>query len=749
MSNQLLASKVVTQNGQPSRIQAPTFNTAVAGFIGIAQKGPVGEAVQCTSYTEFYNTFGGYIAGSYLAIAVAAFFAGGGSVCWVVRTVHYTNIDSAASKTSAKASTTLTTDAIAATAASNTCANAGPYVLANGQTIVAVIDSEAAVTTTISATAASRTATNAGTYALSNGHTITVKVDGGAVQTIAFLTAEFVDIGAATAAEVAAVLNAKIAGASCDVSGGKPRITSDSKGTGSKIEVTGGTGNTAIAFATAEVVGTGNVSNVAAATATEVAAALTSAIGTTATISLVGGAVKITSKTTGSGSHVQVTSASTATALGFDNATHTGDTSGTLNTLTIEGKYDGAYANSLRPVVAAATSGVAGEFNLTLQTTAGVVVEVFPNIVIGAANASADNYVETVVNNENTGSKWIAATDLEAATSAVNAVPVVGTGAALTGGLDGLSDNGSIGDTDFIGSEASLTGLRAFDGADDLTLLGCPDRATAAVHLAMLTYCGTTRNGQPYAIIDPPTASTTQTAIRAHVNTYLLEVTERAEIYWPRWQITNPNKTAYGTADKITVPLCGHIAGMFAKVDGARVGGIYDVPGGPDLGKLPGLLNPDPNTGDAKTGGAQREAVRDLLYPNRINPVWSGTGIPVCKDGARTLKANCDWPTTAQSRGMYHIMRTCKAMMQPFRIKRRDDDLLAAEDRTLNDYLATQCGLGAFASKIPAETFWVDMGAALNPRTTPNITQANIGVATAQPNEFVVLNFFEDANLGA
>ena len=96
-----------------------------------------------------------------------------------------------------------------------------------------------------------------------------------------------------------------------------------------------------------------------------------------------------------------------------------------------------------------------------------------------------------------------------------------------------------------------------------------------------------------------------------------------------------------------------------------------------------------------------------------------------------------------------YIMRTCKAMMQTFRIKRRDDDLLAAEDRTLNDYLATQCGLGAFASKIPAESFWVDMGAALNPRTTLNITQANIGVATAQPNEFIVLSFSEDPSLGA
>jgi hypothetical protein len=85
--------------------------------------------------------------------------------------------------------------------------------------------------------------------------TLLVKVDDGAIQTVTFLTADFVDISNATAQEVADKIDSTLTGASADDAGGKPRIYSDTDGPGSAIQVTGGTSNAQLGFPTVKVAG--------------------------------------------------------------------------------------------------------------------------------------------------------------------------------------------------------------------------------------------------------------------------------------------------------------------------------------------------------------------------------------------------------------------------------------------------------------------------------------------------------------
>jgi phage tail sheath protein FI len=59
--------------------------TAVAAFVGFAEKGPANEPVLVTNWTQFTQTFGGFIADSYLAHAVYGYFANGGGSSYVVR----------------------------------------------------------------------------------------------------------------------------------------------------------------------------------------------------------------------------------------------------------------------------------------------------------------------------------------------------------------------------------------------------------------------------------------------------------------------------------------------------------------------------------------------------------------------------------------------------------------------------------------------------------------------------------------
>ncbi len=60
-------------------------STSIAAFIGVAERGPVGEAVKVFNFTEYQNRYGGFLSGSFLSHAVYQFFNNGGTQCYIVR----------------------------------------------------------------------------------------------------------------------------------------------------------------------------------------------------------------------------------------------------------------------------------------------------------------------------------------------------------------------------------------------------------------------------------------------------------------------------------------------------------------------------------------------------------------------------------------------------------------------------------------------------------------------------------------
>jgi len=59
--------------------------TAVAAFVGLAERGQFNEPVLVTNWGQFTSSFGEFIEGSYLAHAVYAYLLNGGGACYVVR----------------------------------------------------------------------------------------------------------------------------------------------------------------------------------------------------------------------------------------------------------------------------------------------------------------------------------------------------------------------------------------------------------------------------------------------------------------------------------------------------------------------------------------------------------------------------------------------------------------------------------------------------------------------------------------
>jgi len=59
--------------------------TAVAAFVGIAERGPFNEPTLVTNWSQFTQTFGDFVDGAYLPHAVFGFFLNGGGTAYVVR----------------------------------------------------------------------------------------------------------------------------------------------------------------------------------------------------------------------------------------------------------------------------------------------------------------------------------------------------------------------------------------------------------------------------------------------------------------------------------------------------------------------------------------------------------------------------------------------------------------------------------------------------------------------------------------
>lgn len=722
-----LSSKIVVVEEEPRVRGIPSSPTAVVGAVGVTERGPVGKATLVTSFEEFQTKFGGFTPDSDLALAAMGFFENGGSQLWVIRTVHYTDVADPGTATATRGFGYLVSPG-APTPTVITGAISGPFRLTDGDVIVLSVGGGADETATFSAKAAMVAAGGAPPFALADGQTLALRIDGGPEQAVTFVPTDFADIANATPEEVAAVINAAVDGGKALVVGGVLTLASDTEGTGSSVEVAGGTATAALAFSTGVASGTGNVADISAVTITEVKAVVEAAIAGVVVDAAVGNVLDIRTAATGATTSVQA-HAATAAAFGLDSDLHAGSDSGSANSVRVEGKDPGSYANRVEAEVRAATSGDASEFDLAVIED-GVYRETFPNL---SMDPNAERYIERVVNDSRVGSMLIRVVDRLLPGAPVPGVQTV----ALTGGDDGLV---GIDDNDFIGSEAGKTGIRALDQVQGLTLLIVPGRATPAVHYAMISYCEVARDGSVFAVLDPP-ENQEATDIVTYVTTTaaLGELTEFAAIYWPRVKVLNSSKSVFGAADQIVVPPSGIIAGVYARTDGATPGGIYDPPAGIDKGRMFGVLG-------FETDEVLEETKRDLVYPKRINPLTTGPGLPRYIDGSRTLKGSGNFPYVAERRGVSFIERSLKNGLQFARHKNNTEGLRAQVRRTITAFLLTQMNNGAFRSREPAKAFFVDVSDQLN---TPSVIFAGkliarVGLATNKPAEYVVLKLSQD-----
>ena len=85
MSPQYLSPGVYVEEVDRGSKPIEGVGTSVAAFVGFAEQGPVNYPTFIANWSQFTQTFGGFINGSYLAHAVYGYFHNGGGSCYVAR----------------------------------------------------------------------------------------------------------------------------------------------------------------------------------------------------------------------------------------------------------------------------------------------------------------------------------------------------------------------------------------------------------------------------------------------------------------------------------------------------------------------------------------------------------------------------------------------------------------------------------------------------------------------------------------
>jgi hypothetical protein len=700
MGKELLASKIIFNDAEPGQDSTAPAPSTIACLVGTTERGVMGVATLVTGWTDFVKQFGGHYTGANLPMQVWEFYkeAGIGASLYIIRTCHYANPAIASSLSALNATGYITAGSAVALSAIVLGTNAVPFNLTTGDTLDIQVDGGGTLTATFTATRATITSGSAETYNITTNVILSLKIDGGTAQDIDILVANL-SSGVATAQEIVNELNASLIGASAtlDGAGTSVVITSDSGGTDSEVEITGGTANVTLGFSTVAVNGTGNVADIDGVTGAEVKSIVEAAVAGT-TVTEIGGVIQIKTTATGIGHTIQVmnTSVNADGIMGLDNLLHTGADSGIVNVLQTDSVDPGAFGNTLQVQILASSSGEATEFNLYVLKN-GFVVERHADLTM---TDTETNYVLTVVNRD---SIYIELTDL-----AVGTRPTNQTNTAQTGGDDGLV---GIVDADYIGDKSAQTGIYAADTVERITEMSIPIQ-TSVIHNALWTYFESDRNGLIFGVFTIPLGYTAVQA-REYVKTTasLYNATDTSAIFYPRIYVTNQNKAVYGDTDTYLMSLEGAMMGLIAKVR-ATTGGVYKNPAGTVDGKLITCLGVE--------GGATAEVLdvnkRDIIYPARINPIHREEGSPWYCDGHRTLSDNTvtDFPNISDRLGRSQIEIDVHALLLWVKHKKNTAKVRERAYNQVYNYMLTQAGLDAFVSKDPALAFRVDTSTGIN-----------------------------------
>lgn len=369
------------------------------------------------------------------------------------------------------------------------------------------------------------------------------------------------------------------------------------------------------------------------------------------------------------------------------------------------------------------------EFDLTIYEN-GAQVEFWDRL---SMLDSADRYVETIVNDEDTGSRYVVATDMDATPGLGADMPATDTAIqAFTGGTD---ETLGMVDADWIGDKAARTGIYGWDLVDEFMPVGLVGNNNALVMHRFKVYLATRVWFFGVTYVDNGMSKDNAIAFR---NNVLGLDTPNMGMYAGGVTVHDP----IGKGSKPTRKLqgLGLVMGKMATTDSlpSPDGGPWHSPAGEGpYGESLTAMNVGTkySTGDA--GEMNNAGINVIMKFGPTNPVvvW----------GSRTLSTAKKWRYINTRRAMQYYMKSIISSMRWTVHRNNDFRLWRKIENRCSAWFRSLMPLGAFPTNKAEEAFYVlsgiDKGVMTDEDRDNGKTKTRIGVQLPKTNEFTIFEF--------
>jgi len=301
----------------------------------------------------------------------------------------------------------------------------------------------------------------------------------------------------------------------------------------------------------------------------------------------------------------------------------------------------------------------------------------------------------------------------------------------------------AVSSNDFVGDVRQRTGFDGLAALDEITIVCAPDLMSAykqgliddtvlvGLQKSMLTHCE--QMGDRVAILDAPPGKDPQEVLEWRDESMIDSAF--GALYYPWIKILDPlDKTGKRV---LSVPPCGHMAGIWARTDTER--GVHKAPANE---VVRGALDIVSQVTDGEQG---------LLNPKGVNCIRTfGTrGIRVW--GARTLSSDAAWKYINVRRFFNWVEDSIQHGTQWAVFEPNDFSLWQRLKRDVNSFLLRPYRDGALFGATPDQAFYVKCDAETNPpdQIDAGMVVVEIGMCPVKPAEFVVFRVTQLATGGA
>lgn len=301
-------------------------------------------------------------------------------------------------------------------------------------------------------------------------------------------------------------------------------------------------------------------------------------------------------------------------------------------------------------------------------------------------------------------------------------------------GTDGTFDSTHYSASQFTDLSLSLPskGLYALNKVDAILQVVIPDFAgDTVVTGALLDYAnvraGLPSGGDRFIILTVPKGSSPQQAVN-YFRFVLARFSNFAAIYWPWIKVADP----LSNNRPLTIPPMGHIAGIYARTDNTK--NVGKAPAGTVDGQLSFLLGLE---------YVATQGERDLVYPNRINPIITSPQTGTAVWGVRTIASDPQWLYVNARRLFMFLEKSVYNSTQWIVFENNGPPLWTRIQLQLSSFLLGLYNDGYFAGNTPKDAFFVKVDNTNNSQATIDAGQVivDVGAAPNRPAEFVRFRF--------